>query len=146
MFKGGMGMNGMQGMLKKVQKMQSEMLKLQDELKERTVEATAGGEAVKVVVNGSKNVVSLAISPEAVDPDDVEMLQDLIVTAVNEAMKKVDEMTEKEMGKVTGGMKLPGMWPTEYNFSSKSTLRGKKSMPSRGFSLMVTLHSTRVSP
>ena len=115
MFKGGMGMNGMQGMLKKVQKMQSEMLKLQDELKERTVEATfpirsAGGEAVKVVVNGSKNVVSLAISPEAVDPDDVEMLQDLIVTAVNEAMKKVDEMTEKEMGKVTGGMKLPGMY------------------------------------
>ena len=92
MFKGGMGMNGMQGMLKKVQKMQSEMLKLQD------------------VVNGSKNVVSLAISPEAVDPDDVEMLQDLIVTAVNEAMKKVDEMTEKEMGKVTGGMKLPGMY------------------------------------
>ena len=110
MFKGGMGMNGMQGMLKKVQKMQSEMLKLQDELKERTVEATAGGEAVKVVVKGSKNVVSLAISPEAVDPDDVEMLQDLIVTAVNEAMKKVDEMTEKEMGKVTGGMKLPGMY------------------------------------
>ena len=110
MFKGGMGMNGMQGMLKKVQKMQSEMLKLQDELKERTVEATAGGEAVKVVVNGSKNVVSLAISPEAVDPDDVEMLQDLIVTAVNEAMKKVDEMTENEMGKVTGGMKLPGMY------------------------------------
>ena len=103
MFKGGMGMNGMQGMLKKVQKMQSEMLKLQDELKERTVEDTAGGEAVKVVV-------SLAISPEAVDPDDVEMLQDLIVTAVNEAMKKVDEMTEKEMGKVTGGMKLPGMY------------------------------------
>ena len=102
MFKGGMGMNGMQGMLKKVQKMQSEMLKLQDELKERTVEATAGGEAVKVVVNGSKNVVSLAISPEAVDPDDVEMLQDL--------MKKVDEMTEKKMGKVTGGMKLPGMY------------------------------------
>ena len=90
--------------------MQSEMLKLQDELNERTVEATAGGEAVKVVVNGSKNVVSLAISPEAVDPDDVEMLQDLIVTAVNEAMKKVDEMTEKEMGKVTGGMKLPGMY------------------------------------
>ena len=110
MFKGGMGMKGMHGMLKKDQKNQSEMLKLQDELKERTVEATAGGEAVKVVVNGSKNVVSLAISPEAVDPDDVEMLQDLIVTAVNEAMKKVDEMTEKEMGKVTGGMKLPGMY------------------------------------
>ena len=104
MFKGGMGMNGMQGMLKKVQKMQSEMLKLQDELKERTVEATAGGEAVKVVVNGSKNVVSLAISPEAVDPDDVEMLEDLLVAAVNEALDKVDEASAASMSKFTGGM------------------------------------------
>ena len=93
MFKGGMGMNNMQGMLK-----------------ERTVEATSGGEAVKVVVNGNKNLVSLTLSPDAVDPEDVEMLQDLIVTAVNEAMKMVDDMTEKELGKVTGGMKLPGMF------------------------------------
>ncbi len=103
-------MNGMQGMLKKVQKMQSEMTKLQEELKEREVEGTAGGEAVKAVVNGNKNLVSLTLSPDAVDPDDVEMLQDLIVTAVNDAMKKVDEMTEKELGKVTGGLKLPGMF------------------------------------
>lgn len=110
MFKGGMGMNNMHGMLKKVQKMQSEMSKLQEELKERTVEATSGGEAVKVVVNGNKNLVSLTLSPDAVDPEDVEMLQDLIVTAVNEAMKMVDDMTEKELGKVTGGMKLPGMF------------------------------------
>jgi DNA-binding YbaB/EbfC family protein len=110
MYRGGMGMNNMQGMLKKVQKMQKQMMELQDELKERTVEATAGGEAVKAVVNGSKNLVSLTISPDAVDPEDVEMLQDLIVTAVNEAMKKVDEMTEAEMGKVTSGMKLPGMF------------------------------------
>ena len=110
MFKGGMGMNNMQGMLKKVQKMQSEMSKLQEELKECTVEATSGGEAVKVVVNGNKNLVSLTLSPDAVDPEDVEMLQDLIVTAVNEAMKMVDDMTEKELGKVTGGMKLPGMF------------------------------------
>lgn len=102
-------MNGMQGMLKKVQKMQSEMTRLQDELKEREVEGTAGGEAVKAVVNGNKNLVSLTLSPDAVDPEDVEMLQDLIVTAVNDAMKKVDEMTEKELGKVTGGLKLPGM-------------------------------------
>jgi DNA-binding YbaB/EbfC family protein len=105
-----MGMNNMQGMLKKVQKMQNQMLKLQEELKERTVEATAGGEAVKVVVNGSKNIVSLTIAPDAVDPDDVEMLQDMLVTAINDAMKKVDEMTESEMSKVTGGMKLPGMF------------------------------------
>ena len=105
MFKGGMAMNGMQGMLKKVQKMQSEMTKLQEELKERE-----GGEAVKAVVNGNKNLVSLTLSPDAVDPEDVEMLQDLIVTAVNDAMKKVDEMTEKELGKVTGGLKLPGMF------------------------------------
>ena len=103
-------MNGMQGMLKKVQKMQSEMTRLQDELKEREVEGTAGGEAVKAVVNGNKNLVSLTLSPDAVDPEDVEMLQDLIVTAVNDAMKKVDEMTDKELGKVTGGLKLPGMF------------------------------------
>ena len=103
-------MNGMQGMLKKVQKMQSQMSKLQEELKEREVEGTAGGEAVKVVVNGNKNLLKLIISPDAVDPDDVEMLQDLIVTAVNDAMKKVDDMTESELGKVTGGLKLPGMF------------------------------------
>ena len=62
------------------------------------------------MVNGNKNLVSLTLSPDAVDPEDVEMLQDLIVTAVNDAMKKVDEMTEKELGKVTGGLKLPGMF------------------------------------
>ena len=110
MFKGGMAMNGMQGMLKKVQKMQSQMSTLQAELKEREVEGTAGGEAVKVVVNGNKNLLKLTISPDAVDPDDVEMLQDLIVTAVNDAMKKVDDMTESELGKVTGGLKIPGMF------------------------------------
>ncbi len=110
MFKGGMPMNGMQGMLKKVQKMQKQMTDLQEELKTREVEGTAGGEAVKVVVNGNKNIVKVTLSPEAVDPDDVEMLQDLIVTAVNDAMQKVDAMTEQELGKVTGGMKLPGMF------------------------------------
>ena len=83
---------------------------LQEELKEREVEGTAGGEAVKVVVNGNKNLLKLTISPDAVDPDDVEMLQDLIVTAVNDAMKKVDDMTESELGKVTGGLKIPGMF------------------------------------
>ena len=104
------GMANMQGMMKKVQKMQQEMLKLQEDLKNRTVEATAGGGAVTVVVTGRKTVEKITIAPGAVDPDDVEMLEDLVTTAVNEAMRKVEEMTEREMGKLTGGMKLPGMF------------------------------------
>lgn len=108
MFKGGMG--NMQGMLKKVQKMQADMMKLQEDLKSRTVETTVGGGAVSVVVSGKKELKSIKIAPSAVDPEDVEMLEDLIISAVNEGMRKVDEMTEKEMGKVTGGMKLPGMF------------------------------------
>mgnify|MGYP000441307121 FL=1 len=108
MFNGGMG--NMQGMLKKVQKMQADMMKLQEDLKSRTVETTVGGGAVSVVVSGKKELKSIKIAPSAVDPEDVEMLEDLIISAVNEGMRKVDEMTEKEMGKVTGGMKLPGMF------------------------------------
>lgn len=108
MFNGGMG--NMQGMLKKVQKMQADMMKLQEDLKSRTVETTVGGGAVSVAVSGKKELKSIKIAPSAVDPDDVEMLEDLIISAVNEGMRKVDEMTEKEMGKVTGGMKLPGMF------------------------------------
>lgn len=108
MYNGG-GMGNMQGMMKKVQKMQAEMLKVQEELKTRTVETTVGGGAIIIVANGKKEIESLKIKPEAVDVDDLEMLEDLIVTGVNEAMRKIDEMTEREMGKVTGGMKLPGM-------------------------------------
>lgn len=104
------GMANMQGMMKKVQKMQQDMLKMQEELKNRAVEATAGGGAVTVVVTGRKTVEKVTIAPSAVDPEDVEMLEDLVTTAINEAMRKVDEMTEKEMGKITGGMKLPGMF------------------------------------
>ena len=104
------GMANMQGMMKKVQKMQQDMLKMQEELNNRTVEATAGGGAVTVVVTGRKTVENVTIAPSAVDPEDVEMLEDLVTTAINEAMRKVDEMTEKEMGKITGGMKLPGMF------------------------------------
>ena len=104
------GMANMQGMMKKVQKMQQDMLKMQEEPKNRTVEATAGGGAVTVVVTGRKTVEKVTIAPSAVDPEDVEMLEDLVTTAINEAMRKVDEMTEKEMGKITGGMKLPGMF------------------------------------
>ena len=105
----GKGMGNMQGMMKKVQKMQAEMLKMQEELKTRTVETTVGGGALTIVANGKKEIESIKIKPEAIDPDDVEMLQDMIVSGVNEALRKIDEMTEREMSKITGGMKLPGM-------------------------------------
>ena len=110
MFHGlGGNMGNMQGMMKKVQKMQADMAKLQEELKTRTVETTVGGGALTIVVNGKKEVESIKIKPEVLDPEDVEMLQDMIVSAVNEGMRKIDEMTEREMGKITGGLKLPGM-------------------------------------
>ena len=100
-------MGNMAGMMKKVQKMQSEMKKIQDELKRKTIDVTAGGGAVKVVMNGEKQVQSLTIDPAAVDPEDVEMLQDLLSAAFNEATKKVDEMMAAEMGKLTSGLGLP---------------------------------------
>jgi DNA-binding YbaB/EbfC family protein len=101
---------GMNNMMKQAQKMQQEMMRIQQELEEKTVEATAGGEAVKVVVSGKKQLVSIEIKPEVVDPEDVEMLQDLILVAVNDALSKVDEMTSKEMGRLTGGLNLPGLF------------------------------------
>ena len=97
-------MGNMGGMMKKMQKLQSDMAKLQEELKVRTVEVSAGGGAVKIVMNGEKQVQSLSISPAAVDPEDVEMLQDMIVAAVNEAMKQADEASQELMGKMTGGL------------------------------------------
>ena len=103
----GNNMGNMQGMMKKMQKLQAEMAKLQEELKTRTVVASAGGGVVTVVANGKKELVSVKIDPAAVDPEDVDMLQDVLLAAVNEAMRKVDEMTEREMGKLTSGMKLP---------------------------------------
>lgn len=109
MFNGMGNAGNMQGMMKKVQKMQAEMLKMQEELKTRTVETTVGGGALTIVANGKKEIESINIKPEALDPDDVEMLQDMIVSGVNEALRKIDEMTEREMSKITGGMKLPGM-------------------------------------
>ncbi len=107
MFPGGMG--NMQAMMKKVQKMQTEMAKMQEELKKRTVETSVGGGAVTVVVTGKKELQSIKINPEAVDAEDIEMLEDMILSAVNDGLKQIDELTEKEMSKVTGGMKLPGM-------------------------------------
>ncbi len=100
----------MQGMMKKVQKMQKEMKKLQEDLKQRTVETTVGGGALTLVMNGEKNVESVHINPSIIDPEDAEMLEDLVVAAVNEASKKVDDMMAQEMGKITGGMHLPGMF------------------------------------
>ena len=97
----------MGNMMKQVQKMQKQMVKMQEELQEKVIEATSGGGMVRVEVNGKKEMVSLTINPEAVDPDDVDMLQDMILAAVNEGLRKIDELTASEMKKVTGGMNLP---------------------------------------
>ena len=94
-------------MMKQVQKMQKQMAKLQEELEARTLEVTSGGGMVRVEVNGKKELVDLEVDPAAVDPDDLEMLQDMIIAAVNEGLRKVDEMVMQEMQKVTGGLKLP---------------------------------------
>lgn len=113
-FKGGMGggmgsMGNMQQMMKQAQKMQADMKKMQEELDQKEVEATSGGGVVKVVMSGKKEVKSIEIKKEAVDPNDVEMLQDLIMTAVNEAIRLIEDMNSKEMGKITGGMNLGGI-------------------------------------
>ncbi|MDX9873248.1 MAG: YbaB/EbfC family nucleoid-associated protein [Clostridia bacterium] len=97
----------MQKMMKQVQKMQADMAKLQEELAYKQVEATAGGNMVKAVVNGKQEVVSIEINPEIVQPDDVEMLQDMVLAAINEALRKSQEMVSQDMGKITGGMKMP---------------------------------------
>lgn len=100
-------MSSMGKMMKQLQKVQGQVMKLQEELGEREVEATSGGGAVRAVANGKKQLVSIKISPEVLDPDDIEMLEDMIVAAVNEVMDRVDEMTNEEMKKMTGGLNLP---------------------------------------
>jgi DNA-binding YbaB/EbfC family protein len=102
-------MKGMGNMMKQAQKLQAKMLKMQEELGERTVETSAGGGMITVVANGRQQIVSITIDKEVVDPDDVEMLQDLILAAVNDALNKAQEMVAGEMGKLTGGFNLPGM-------------------------------------
>ena len=102
------GMN-MQAMMKQAQKMQVEMMKKQQELEEMEYTASAGGGAVSVTVK-NKQIASLTIKPEAVDPDDVDMLQDLVLAAVNEALREATETTEREMSKLTGGMSMPGLF------------------------------------
>ncbi|AGK51804.1 MAG: hypothetical protein K0S25_1404 [Bacillus sp. (in: firmicutes)] len=105
MMRGG----NMQGMMKQMQKMQKQMAKAQEELGEKRIEGTAGG-VVTVVVTGHKEVVEVNIKPEAVDPDDIEMLQDLVLAATNDALKKAEELTNNTMGQFTKGMNLPGMF------------------------------------
>ena len=102
-------MKGMGNMLKQAQKMQAKMMKMQEELGEKTVESAAGGGMVKVVANGRQQVLSIEIEKEVVDPDDVEMLQDLVLAAVNDALAKAQEMMSAEMNKITGGMNIPGL-------------------------------------
>jgi nucleoid-associated protein EbfC len=102
-------MKGMGNMMKQAQKLQSKMLRMQEELAAKTVETTAGGGMIAVVANGAQQIVSIRIEKEVVDPEDVEMLQDLILAAVNDALAKSQEMVSGEMGKLTGGMKIPGL-------------------------------------
>ena len=105
----GMGGN-MQQLARQAQKLQQQMLKVQEEVEARELSASAGGGMVTVTVNGKKEILNLEIKPEAVDPDDVEMLQDMILAATNEALREAGETVEREMGKLTGGMGIPGLF------------------------------------
>lgn len=102
-------MKGMGNMMKQAKKLQAKMLRMQEELADKTVEATAGGGMIKAVANGRQQILSIQIEKEVVDPDDIEMLQDLILAAVNDALTKSQEMVSGEMSKLTGGLKIPGM-------------------------------------
>ena len=104
------GGGNMQQLARQAQKLQQQMTKVQEELEAREYEASAGGGVVTAKVNGKKELLALTIKPEAVDPEDVEMLQDTIMAAINEAMRQATETTEREMGKLTGGMNLPGLF------------------------------------
>lgn len=103
-------MKNLGDLMKQAQKMQKRMLEVQEELKNRTVEARVGGGMVTVVANGNQEIISITIAPEVVDPDDVEMLEDLVVAAVNEARRKAQELMASEMEKLTGGISLPGLF------------------------------------
>lgn len=104
MSKGGLG-----NMMKQVQQMQAKMEQMQAELEKTEIEATAGGGMVKVVANGKNDIISVTIDPEVVDKEDIEMLQDLIVAAVNQAHQKVQELQAEQMSGLTGGLKIPGL-------------------------------------
>lgn len=104
-----MGGTNMNKMMKEARKVQEQIVQMQEELHKRELEVTAGGGAVTVRVNGKQEILSLKITPEAVDPDDVEMLEDMIMAAVNEAVKQSQDMVSGEMAKITGGFNIPGL-------------------------------------
>lgn len=104
----GMGGGNMNKMMKQVQKMQKDMEKMQAQLEEAEVEATVGGGAVTCIANGKKEVVDIKIEKDVVDPEDVDMLEDLVLAAVNEALRKAEDKMESEMKKITGGLNIPG--------------------------------------
>lgn len=103
-------MKNMNQMMRQVKKMQEQMEKAQEELANKTVEGTAGGGVVTATVTGQKKVVSIKIEPEAVDPDDVEMLEDLVLAAITDAMNQAEELAAQDLGKFTGGMNIPGLF------------------------------------
>ncbi|MBT5876796.1 MAG: YbaB/EbfC family nucleoid-associated protein [Candidatus Latescibacteria bacterium] len=100
---------GMGGMMKQVQKMQKKMMQVQEELEQKRVEGSSGGGVVTVVANGRQDVLEIKISPDVVNPDDVEMLEDLILAAINQAQQRAQEMMQEEMGELTGGLQIPGL-------------------------------------
>jgi nucleoid-associated protein EbfC len=100
---------GMGNLMKQAQQMQQKMMKLQEEIAQRTLDASVGGGMVTVTVNGKSEVLRIKIEPQVVDPNDVEMLEDLILAGVNEALRKAQEMMAEEMSKLTGGLKIPGL-------------------------------------
>lgn len=102
-------MKGMGNMMKQAKMLQDKMAKMQEEMAGKTVEATAGGGMVKVVADGSQRIVSIQIEKEVIDPEDADMLQDLIIAAVNDALTKSQEMVSSEIGKLTGGLNIPGL-------------------------------------
>ena len=104
------GAQNMNAMIRQAQKMQDEITTLQEDIENREFSATSGGGAVSVVVTGKKIIKSLTINKEVVDPEDVEMLQDLVISAINEAVNQVERTTETEMSKITGGVSLPGLF------------------------------------
>ena len=109
-FPGMMGGANMQQLARQAQKLQQQMTKMQEELDAREFEAASGGGMVTAKVNGKRELLSISIKPEAVDPDDVEMLEDMVMAAVNEALRTAADTAEREMGKLTGGMGMPGLF------------------------------------
>lgn len=109
----GAGMNtnkNVSNVVKQAQKMQEQMTKIQEEVEQKTVESVAGGGMIKVVANGKKEILSIKIDPEAVDPDDTETLEDLVMVAVNDVIKKADDMMNEAMESLTGGLNIPGLF------------------------------------